>query len=92
MMYQPNNLSKIFFRFSREERLSPRLLDYIKMTTLNYMNRAINCCDNLFSPIFIYPLRGFLYILSLMSHKIESSRSNNKFGMMSQILVFKKIK
>ncbi len=45
-MYQKNNLAKIFFKTSQDERLSSRLPDYTKITTLNYMNRAINCCDN----------------------------------------------
>ena len=44
-MYQKNNLAEVFFKFSREKRLSSRLPDYTNITTLYYMNRAINCCD-----------------------------------------------
>jgi len=45
-MYQHNNLSKIFFKLSRDQRLSSRLPDYTSTTTLYYINTAINCCDN----------------------------------------------
>jgi len=45
-MYQKNNLPEIYFKSSREKRLSSRLPDYTNTTTLYYMNRAINCCDN----------------------------------------------
>lgn len=45
-MYQSNNLAEMFFKLSKSDRLSYRLPDYTKITTLYYMNRAINCCDN----------------------------------------------
>lgn len=44
-MYPPNNLAKIFFQTQKTE-MGVRLVDKTKKTTLHYINKAINCCDN----------------------------------------------